>query len=62
MAKRKRGLSAKPIPDKIQNSPENIARALLTHLPKTQHEWEYLNQDEIIRPQGQSNRIKGSRS
>lgn len=47
MPKRKRGRPAKPMPDKIPDSPENIAHALLFSPPKTEDEWEYLKKDEI---------------
>lgn len=48
MAKRKRGRPAKPMPEKISDSPENVAKALLFSPPKDGEEWEYLSKDEII--------------
>ena len=52
MAKRKRGRPAKPMPDAIPDTPENIAQALLFSPPKDGDDWEYLNEDEIIGDQG----------
>lgn len=53
MSKRKRGRPAKPMPEKIPDSPENIAQALLFSPPKTDDEWEYLkgvNIDGAVEP------------
>ena len=47
MAKRKRGRPAKPMPEKIPDDPESVARALLFSPPKDIEEWEYLKNDEI---------------
>lgn len=47
MAKRKRGRPAKPMPDAIPDTPENIARALLFSPPKEGDDWEYLKEDEV---------------
>ena len=52
MAKRKRGRPAKLMPDKIPDSPENVAKALLFSPPKEGDDWEYLNEDEIVGAQG----------
>ena len=52
MAKRKRGRPAKPMPEKIPDSPENVAKALLFSPPKETDEWEYLKNDEITGAQG----------
>ena len=35
----------KPMPEPIPDTPENIARALLTTPPKKEDEWDYLNRD-----------------
>ena len=31
-----------PMPDSIPDTPQNVARALMTTKPKTESEWEYL--------------------
>ena len=48
MAKRRRGRPAKPMPDAIPDTPENVARALLFSPPKEGGDWEYLEEQEII--------------
>ena len=48
MAKRKRGRPAKPMPDAIPDTPENVAKALLFSPPKEGDDWEYLEEQEII--------------
>ena len=40
--KRKPGRKPKPLPELIPDTPENVARALLTTPPKAEHEWKYL--------------------
>ena len=54
MSKRKRGRGrpAKPMPDAIPDTPENVARALLFSPPKEGDEWEYLKGSEISGAQG----------
>ena len=37
----------KPMPEPIPDTPENIARALLTTPPKKEDEWDYLKEREI---------------
>ena len=45
--KRKRGRPSKydKLPDKIPNTPENIAKAILNTPPKKPEEWRYLKSD-----------------
>ena len=46
--KRTRGRPVeKPMPEPIPDTPENIARALLTTPPKKRDEWDYLRDREI---------------
>ena len=40
--KRSRGRPARPMPEQILDTPENVARALLNTPPKGEGEWEYL--------------------
>ena len=40
--KRKRGRPARPMPPPIPDTPENIARAIVTTPPKKPGEWRYL--------------------
>ena len=40
--KRKPGRPPKPLPEPIPDTPENVARALLTTPPKRDDEWKYL--------------------
>ena len=42
MTKRKVGRPPKPLPEPIPDTPENVARALLTTPPKRHDEWKYL--------------------
>ena len=37
----------KPIPPLIPDTPENVARALLTTPPKGEDEWDYLREREV---------------
>ena len=37
----------KPLPDPIPDTPENVARALVTTPPKDEGEWDYLKDREI---------------
>ena len=47
MASTKRGRPTKhPLPDPIPDTPENIARAIVTTPPKNKDEWRYLQDDE----------------
>ena len=47
-AKRSRGRPVeKPMPAPIPDTPENVARALLTTPPKDEDEWNYLKDQEI---------------
>ena len=48
MPKRKRGRPAKPMPEKIPDTPENVAKALLFSSPKDSDDWEYLEEQAII--------------
>ena len=52
MPKRKRGRPAKPMPDAIPDTPENIAKALLFSPPKDGDGWEYLKGSEVSGAQG----------
>ena len=48
MTKRSRGRPVeKPLPDLIPDTPENVARALLTTPPKADDEWDYAKEREI---------------
>lgn len=38
----------KPMPEPIPDTPENVARALLTTPPKNDDEWNYLKDREIM--------------
>ena len=44
--RRKRGRPPKPMPEPIPDTPENVARALLSTPPKKRDEWDYLKQSE----------------
>ena len=44
--KRKPGRPPKPLPEPIPDTPENVARALLTTPPKRDDEWKYLRKSE----------------
>ena len=47
MAKRPTpGRPPKPLPEPIPDTPENVARALLTTPPKAEHEWKYLRKSK----------------
>ena len=48
------------MPEKILDTPENIAKALLFSPPKEGDEWEYLNEDEIIGAQGPNKKKDGN--
>ena len=37
----------KPLPEPIPDTPENVARALLTTPPKDEGDWDYLKEREI---------------
>ena len=37
------------MPEPIPDTPENIARALLTTLPKKEDEWDYLKERQLSR-------------
>ena len=41
-SKRPRGRPAKPLPDPIQATPEEVARALFATLPKAKTDWKFL--------------------
>ena len=45
-AKRPQGRPAKPFPEPIPDTPENIMRALLATPPKKREEWDYLKEKE----------------
>lgn len=46
--KRRRGRPVeKPLPDPIPDTPENVARALLTTPPKDEGDWDYLKDREF---------------
>ena len=45
-AKKKVGRPAKVWPEKIDASPEEIARVLLTTPPKRAHEWDFMKEEE----------------
>ena len=40
--KRGRGRPPRPMPEQIPDTPENVARALLSTPPKKHEDWEYL--------------------
>ena len=42
--KRPRGRPSLPMPEPIPDTPENIARILMTTPPKKEDEWEYLRE------------------
>ncbi len=42
--KRKPGRPSKPMPEPIPDTPENVARALMTSPPRKPDEWEYLRE------------------
>ena len=44
-AKKPIGRPPKPMPESIPDTPENVAKALLTTPPKKQTEWKYRNSD-----------------
>ena len=46
MNKRKRGRPPKPMPEQIPDTPENVARALMTSPPRQPDEWEYRRADQ----------------
>ena len=47
-SKRRRGRPVeKPLPDPIPDTPENVARALVTTPPKEEGDWNYLKDREI---------------
>ena len=39
--KKRRGRPPLPMPDPIPDTPENVARAILTTLPKKRADWRY---------------------
>ena len=43
----KRGRPARPMPEQIPDTPENVARALLTTPPKREDEWDYLKESNL---------------
>lgn len=43
--RRKPGRPPKPMPDPIPDTPENVARALMTSPPRQPDDWEYLKAD-----------------
>ena len=45
--KRGRGRPSRPMPEQIPDTPENVARALLTTLPKKNEDWDYLGDDGL---------------
>lgn len=42
--KRKVGRPPKPMPERISDTPENIARALLSTPPKDEEDWRYVKE------------------
>ena len=40
--KRPRGRPARPMPSQIPDTPENVARAVLSTPPKKRDEWEFM--------------------
>ena len=42
--KKRRGRPPKPMPELIPDTPENVARAILSTPPKKADEWEYLRE------------------
>ena len=44
--KKPRGRPAKPMPESIPDTPENVAKALLTTPPKKLTEWKYPKDDK----------------
>ena len=51
--KRSRGRPARPMPEQIPDTPENVARALLTTPPKRNDEWDYL---KAVRPRSEGDK------
>ena len=45
--RRSRGRPPLPMPDPIHDSPENVARALMTGKPKRPNEWRYMKAHEV---------------
>ena len=46
--KRPRGRPVtRPMPERIPDTPENIARALFATPPKKPHEWEYVKRQKV---------------
>ncbi len=43
-SKRKRGRPAKPLPEPIPDTPDNIAAAVLNSSPKRRKDWNYLKE------------------
>ena len=43
-AKPKRGRPSRPMPEPIPDTPENVARAIMTTPPKGREEWDYLKE------------------
>ncbi len=51
MSKKKRkgkavGRPPRPLPDQIPDTPENVARAILSAKPKKKGDWDYLRKGE----------------
>ena len=44
------GRPAKPLPERIPDTPENIMRALVSTPPKKDGEWDYLKQARKAKP------------
>lgn len=40
------GRTPRPMPDPIPDTPENVARALMTSPPRIPKDWKYLNPDK----------------
>ena len=50
---RPRGRPPRPMPEPIPDTPENVARAIMTTRPKGREEWDYLQDedDRDVRPE-----------
>ena len=46
MSDKKPGRPPKPMPEPIDDTPENVARALLTTPPKQREDWRFIREDE----------------
>ena len=50
-----------PMPDRIPDTPDNLARVILTTPPKKESEWEYLKKRQRLPASAKAQRRKKSR-